>query len=202
MTFVELGIDDADRRFPGVAALVGRGKMFAFGDDITLIGQRNGDAHIRVYIALRVPPGAAGIEDLPAEAVKAVLLDRLEGFAPDLRQLVGAADDWVAVRPIHALPVGHRWANRPGLTLLGDAAHLMSPFGGEGANLAMADAADLALALAGAGDWRANVAACEAMICARAEPAAAGAAKGLEGAVSTHGAAHAVARFRAMMEEI
>jgi 2-polyprenyl-6-methoxyphenol hydroxylase-like FAD-dependent oxidoreductase len=177
--FVEFGIDDADRAHPALAALVGRGKLVCEAGGKALYVQRNGQAHLRGYAMFRVPAEWAQARfglDEPA-AVRAALLDEFAGFAPPLRALLQASGDAFAVRPIVALPVGHHWTHRPGLTLLGDAAHVMSPFGGDGVNNAMWDALALARAIAAHGDLAAAVPAFEAAMFERTEPSADGAAQ-------------------------
>ncbi len=53
-----------------------------------------------------------------------------------------AATPFIA-RPIYCAPLDQTWGPLPNLTMLGDAAHVMPPFAGEGANVAMLDALKL-----------------------------------------------------------
>jgi 2-polyprenyl-6-methoxyphenol hydroxylase-like FAD-dependent oxidoreductase len=194
--FVSLGIDDADVRHPDLASLVGRGMMFALGDSKAIIGHRDANAHLGIYAGMRVPEDwveTSGLDWSSGEAVKTSLAAQFSDWSEDLLQLIyrsGFGGERVAPRPIYALPVGHRWEYRPGITLIGDAAHLMSPFGGDGANLAMQDAADLALALVDQEDWSAAVQSTEIAMFARAEEAATGARDALGEFFSADGLAH------------
>lgn len=193
VTLVEFGFDS--NRHANVAALVGGGKMFAVGDNRVLIAQRNGHGHIRGYAGLRLSEDTAREWTTEApDRVRAALLQVFAGWTPVLTALIESGD-FIAVRPLYALPIGCTWQSKPGVTLLGDAAHLMSPFGGEGVNLALADAVDLADALTSGQGWQAVVA-CEAAITKRAEPAAEGAAEGLNASISSDGVAHVLDHYR------
>ncbi|GIG89264.1 FAD-dependent oxidoreductase [Plantactinospora endophytica] len=142
-TLVELTISDVDRRHPDLADLVGPGNLWCIGVSQILAAQRLGDGSLRVGISLR-----ADDHHLDTYRSKRVLLDLFDGWDPSLTALIEGADSPPIPRRIEAMPSDTRWAHRPGITLIGDAAHLMPPVG-EGANQAMLDAAELAAELVG-----------------------------------------------------
>jgi len=187
VVFIEIGFRDADRQHPEVASLVGRGGMFALGSNRGVIAQRQSRARIRAYVALRTGldwAERAGVNVADASAVRTFLLGQFESWAPELRHLLEDCDDQFIIRPIYALPVPHRWNTRAGVTILGDAAHLMSPFSGLGANTAMLDGADLAQAVQRSGDLLAALASYEATMLPRAAANAVGAHEGLTSAIT------------------
>jgi 2-polyprenyl-6-methoxyphenol hydroxylase-like FAD-dependent oxidoreductase len=141
MTFVDIDLPDADARHPDAAEIVGAGMLFALGAGKGFLAHRETDGSLHIYVALRVAEAGFG-------GTKEALLRQFEGWSPRLRALITAAAEPLAPRTISVLPIGLRWDRVPGVTLLGDAAHLMSPFAGEGANLAMFDGAELGKAIA------------------------------------------------------
>ncbi|MFF3442407.1 FAD-dependent oxidoreductase [Streptosporangium sp. NPDC002721] len=177
VTLVETSLDDVDTRHPDLARLVGDGSVAAYGVNRALVAQRNSGGHVKVYAQFRAPLdwhtnpdrhlglrtdtstgtglGAdtdadaglgAGLDLADAEAVRSSLLALFDGWAAPLLDLLRHGTAF-AHRPLHVLPVSHTWAHVPGVTLLGDAAHLMPPLG-VGANLAMLDGAELAESVA------------------------------------------------------
>ncbi|MGC4983398.1 FAD-dependent oxidoreductase [Streptomyces sp. DT193] len=169
VTFVEAWFHDVDRDHPAVAELVGSGQMFATGDGKGLIGRRYGE-HIRARIVLSEEPGrrrTAGIAPAGTAAVRAELLKRFAGYHERLRVLITDNDGPYVHRPVYVLPQPHTWPRTPGVTLLGDAAHLGSPFRGDGTGHAMLDGAELARFLARPDDLDRAVAAYETAMRAR-----------------------------------
>ncbi len=170
LSFVELDLIGEHR---DAADLIGDGMMFALGNNKGFLAHREPD-RLHVYVALRLPEGEA-------PTGKDALLAEFAGWDERFLDLIRAADGALVPRPIHALPIGHHWPRVPGITLLGDAAHLMSPFAGEGANLALLDAADLAKALLERrDDTEAALTQYEKDLFPRSEEAAAGSAANMD----------------------
>lgn len=182
VSFVEMDLFEADADHPECAELIGGGMFFALGDNKGFLAHRESDGSLHVYAGLRAAEdGLSTIDFTDAEASKAAVVQRFQDWAPGLRRLITDADGLLTPRLIHALPAGHHWKRTPGVTLLGDAAHLMSPFAGEGANLAMIDGAELGLALAAhPGDVEAALAAYEERLFVRSAKSAQESAEGLE----------------------
>ncbi|ANN17734.1 FAD-dependent oxidoreductase [Amycolatopsis orientalis] len=182
ISFVEVHLHDAATRHPASAALVGGGMFFALCAGKGLLAHHDSTGSLHVYIALRTAEDwIRGIDFSDTAGAKAAVLTHFDGWDANLRALITDADGDLVARPIHALPVGHRWDRVPGVTLLGDAAHLMSPFAGEGANLAMFDGAELGRALiAHPGDVEAALGAYEKELFPRGEASAAESAESLD----------------------
>jgi 2-polyprenyl-6-methoxyphenol hydroxylase-like FAD-dependent oxidoreductase len=144
----EQHISDAEKRFPEITKLVNRGSIFAFGGGQSMSMQQIGDGSIKVAewgvrdVSWAKEHDAAKLE--PA-AIKSLLREELKDWAPEFRNMLENVDEGGAVtRALFMLPIGFQWENKKGVTVIGDAAHVMVPFAGEGANLSMADAMYLA----------------------------------------------------------
>lgn len=110
VSFVELCISNVAEKHPTIATSVGNGTLFSYADSKGIIAQRNGDGRLRIYLAFREPEGTvmAGVgEDASADAKRAHLVAKFEGWADWLMDMIRWCDDDVFVqRAVTALPTG------------------------------------------------------------------------------------------------
>ncbi|MEU1074625.1 MULTISPECIES: NAD(P)/FAD-dependent oxidoreductase [unclassified Streptomyces] len=184
VTSVETSLDDIGTRHPDLARLIGDGSLAVYGVNRSLVAQRNSGGHVKVYAKFRAPlDWHTNVDLADAESVRSSLLALFDGWATPVLDLLRHGTAFVH-RPLYVLPVSHTWTHVPGVTLLGDAAHLMPPLGA-GANLAMLDGAELAESLATVpGDLEETVRAFEERMWARAGRWAEMTTAGLERLVS------------------
>ncbi len=148
ITYLETYLHDSDTRHEASAEAVGGGMLFAMAPGKGIMAHREPQGVLHAYVGLKKPEDwIAGIDFSDSAAVAARVAQEFDGWAPELTALITDGETPPVPRPIYTLPLEHRWKRVPGLTLLGDAAHLTAP-SGEGANLAMYDGAELGKAIA------------------------------------------------------
>ena len=147
----DLLIHDAEKSHPDLFKLVNRGSLFVYSDGKGLNAQQRGDGTIIVYASGHRDEDwkeRCGYDLHNASEVKRALKEEFKSWAEPLVKLIQVADEKdITARSLYILPPGHRWKHRANVTLIGDAAHLMTPHAGEGVNVAMEDALNLAHAI-------------------------------------------------------
>ncbi|KAL4732581.1 hypothetical protein ACLX1H_001599 [Fusarium chlamydosporum] len=155
----ELEITDAEKNAPELCKLVNRGSIFASTDGNRTSIQQMGDGSLNIYCSFVTddpnwykPEHCDYNPSDLKETTQALLETRFKDWDPRLKQGIELANGRCNPRSLFMLPIGSKWEHKQGLTLIGDAAHLMTPYAGEGVNQALDDARLLAKAINGAAD--------------------------------------------------
>jgi 2-polyprenyl-6-methoxyphenol hydroxylase-like FAD-dependent oxidoreductase len=151
VTAVEGVVYDAANVIPELTKLVAGGKIFAMDDSKTLIIGAKGDGSMAFYTCQKSTEhwlAEYGVDMNNKEQMLSWFDKEFAGWDPAFRTLFENAKTPFIPRPQYCMPIEQNWKAQANLTMIGDAAHLMPPFAGEGVNMAMLDALELAEHLA------------------------------------------------------
>jgi 2-polyprenyl-6-methoxyphenol hydroxylase-like FAD-dependent oxidoreductase len=135
---------------PRIYELLRGGKLFALAGSKTLVVSSKGDGSLTFYTGCKMAETWAhdsGINFSNAAQVLAWFRQEFVGWNSIWEELFAHEATRCVPRPQYCMPLDQTWATQPNLTLLGDAAHLMPPYAGEGVNMAMLDALELSRCL-------------------------------------------------------
>ncbi|MET4142695.1 NAD(P)/FAD-dependent oxidoreductase [Pedobacter sp. UYP1] len=146
VTIVEGAVYHSEIACPEVHALLNGGKIFVMGNERTLIVSSKGDGSLVFYTGMNAKEGwsqECGIDFSDKAQVIDWFKKEYEGWDKVWLELFENASSGFIPRPQYYMPLDQNWETLPNLTMLGDAAHLMPPYAGEGVNMAMLDALEL-----------------------------------------------------------
>lgn len=146
ITMFEGNIQKAKENAPSVNDLLKGGKIMAFGNRKNLLMGQKGNGDIGFYASFPAEENWATSNRLDYSD-KNQVINWFKTTYPEWNiiwlELFENAETPFIPRPIYCIPLDQNWKARSNITMIGDAAHVMPPFAGEGANMAMLDALEL-----------------------------------------------------------
>lgn len=143
-------VENPEQQCPQIFKWVNKGIIFALGDEKTVIVHQMGDGSLMFYVSVRQPENwnktsgidfsSSGIDFSSSEQVKNYLKTILADWNSVFLKLIDVANETFIARPLYGVPLDQHWETKQNVTIIGDAAHVIPPFAGEGANMAMLDA--------------------------------------------------------------
>lgn len=152
ITLIEGNIYNAEKNAPKLFEFTKGGKVMAFGNEQFIGYGTKGDGSIMFVASLKVPEHSiaqSGIDFNDKDQVLMWFKTAYAGWSDKWYEFFTNDDVYFIPRPQYYFPLNQAWETQENLTMIGDAAHCMPPFAGEGANVAMQDAFELAECLIG-----------------------------------------------------
>lgn len=146
ITVIEGHIYHAQKYTPQLSTLLQDGKVFALGKEKSIILSAKGDGSLSFYAGLKATANwieDSGIDFNNKSSVFNWFKTTFNDWNPLWEELFAADDAYFVARAMRHFPLDQSWETQSNLTMLGDAAHLMPPYAGEGVNMAMLDALEL-----------------------------------------------------------
>ncbi len=138
------GIHHPETKAPRIDKLLNGGKIMAFGGGKCITVASKGNGGLAFYVSYKVEE--SNLKKINFSD-KTQLLAWFKKDFPEWSsiwlELFENTETTFTVIPIYCMPLDQTWQTLSNLTMLGDAAHLMPPFAGEGVNMAMLDALEL-----------------------------------------------------------
>ncbi|KAB8303754.1 hypothetical protein EYC80_005135 [Monilinia laxa] len=152
--WLTLTVPNITERIPEMAKMVGTGNFWALGGTRAILTQRSSMDSVRMYVTIHNEDvnhcHNVGLNSMDFEKMKEKLLGESGAFGDFGQRIknllaIGLEEEKTAgFLQMYMFAPDHAWEHKANATLVGDAAHLMTPFAGEGFNSAMLDALELA----------------------------------------------------------
>jgi len=150
VTMIEGSIKNSEKTAPNIHRLLKGGKIFAYGNEKTLLVSSKGDGSLGFATSHKSNEfwyKESGIDFKDNKQVLAWFKKEYSEWSNVWHELFENENTVFIPRPQYCMPLNQKWKAKPNITLIGDAAHWMPPFAGEGVNMAMLDALQLSEAL-------------------------------------------------------